>query len=249
MLAWQVNIILDPLHKSHVSNYHGFLWALYILQQHILNTCTLWGTEPTCFHVWYIACCAHFIIYSASALLSLTSEHQLTALHMSLAQIADLLMWHPSRLINTSLQKIKCLLQNNSKCATHKTDFTCWRIQMVIVVINRNLERKWTCRESDRQRADHRLISPGQACRGMRSSLLDGDEWRVVIRSCHAAVSSLQSELETGSERKTGKVNKDSSLSVKARKQQGEERWKKRERAIHYQWDTQKKKDARAEKK
>lgn len=52
-----------------------------------------------------------------------------------------------------------------------------------------------------------------------------------MIHSCHTSVNSLQSELEAEGEeeRKTANLNKDSNLSIKARKQQGEERWEKRE--------------------
>lgn len=68
-----------------------------------------------------------------------------------------------------------------------------------------------------------------------------------MIHSCQISVFSSQSELETGGEkeRKTANLNKDSKLSIKAKKQQGEERWEKREQFITGGTD---KKDVMAEK-
>lgn len=70
-----------------------------------------------------------------------------------------------------------------------------------------------------------------------------------MIHSCHTAVNSLQSELETEGEkkRKTANLNKDSNLSIKEGKQQGEERLEKRESNSLPVGET--KKDVRAEKK
>lgn len=115
------------IHSFSAYNYLGNQYSIYILQVHILNTCTWCYKASACLHLCRITCSLHYIISLTSAMLSYrdswaVQESQPTAIALQRDLLISACSTCPGQSIHHFLWR-ECFLyfpQINLGCAANK---------------------------------------------------------------------------------------------------------------------------------